>query len=306
MTPRPTTPLPVPREILPTIGVAVLAAALLVAPAALASDGVVEINQVRALAGDVTPGDGPGFPVTLTLPGSYRLTGNLDLLATADPKNTSGIRVEVDGVSIDLNGFAILGEVVCDPEGGEGVSCEPMGGTGHGIEGEGLTVAHRVWNGTVAGMGADGVQARNVSDVVARSNGGIGISASLVRDSLALHNGWHGIDSRVTTASVASVNGNKGILSEVVRGSTADGNVGTGIDAAVVVDSRAEYNGVGIQGELVHGSLANFNDGYGVAVLNPDRHAIGATVQYINNGGGDQTNATNAIGDNLCDGAPCP
>ena len=28
----------------------------------LAVDGVIEINQVRAVAGDVTPGDTPGFP----------------------------------------------------------------------------------------------------------------------------------------------------------------------------------------------------------------------------------------------------
>jgi hypothetical protein len=37
----------------------------------------VLIDQNRALAGNVTPGDNPGFPVTLSLPGSYRLSGNL-------------------------------------------------------------------------------------------------------------------------------------------------------------------------------------------------------------------------------------
>ena len=44
---------------------------------ALAIDGVILIDQNKALAGNVTPGDAPGFPVTITLPGSYRLSSNL-------------------------------------------------------------------------------------------------------------------------------------------------------------------------------------------------------------------------------------
>ena len=53
---------------------------------ALAVDGVIEINQARALAGGVTAGDSAGFPVTLSASGSYRLTGNLTV-----PSSTSGI-----------------------------------------------------------------------------------------------------------------------------------------------------------------------------------------------------------------------
>ncbi len=45
---------------------------LAVSPAG-AVDGVVLIDQNRALAGNVTPGDTPGFPVTISLSGSYRL-----------------------------------------------------------------------------------------------------------------------------------------------------------------------------------------------------------------------------------------
>ena len=46
-----------------------------------ASPGAVEINQARALAGGVTPSDLPGFPVTIDGPGSFVLTGDLDLSA---------------------------------------------------------------------------------------------------------------------------------------------------------------------------------------------------------------------------------
>src|SRR5271166_431225 len=74
-----------------------------------AVDGVVLIDQNRALAGSVTPGDTPGFPVTITLPGAYRLSGNL----TVPDANTNGILVMADNVFIDLNGFSIVGPTVC-------------------------------------------------------------------------------------------------------------------------------------------------------------------------------------------------
>jgi hypothetical protein len=47
---------------------------------AFARGGIVEINQEIALAGGVTGdflSDTPGFPVVLTQPGAYRLTGDL-------------------------------------------------------------------------------------------------------------------------------------------------------------------------------------------------------------------------------------
>ena len=51
----------------------------LVSSVALAVDGVILIDQNRALAGNVTPGDTPGLPVSITQPGSYKLSGNLTL-----------------------------------------------------------------------------------------------------------------------------------------------------------------------------------------------------------------------------------
>ena len=44
---------------------------------ALAVDGVVEINQTCAVNTGCFAGDTPGFPVTITVAGSYRLTSNL-------------------------------------------------------------------------------------------------------------------------------------------------------------------------------------------------------------------------------------
>src|SRR5580693_1218836 len=75
----------------------------------LAVDGVVLINQANALAGNVTPGDAPGFPVTISVAGSYRLSSNL----TVPDANTDAIDITVSHVTIDLNGFSIIGQVVC-------------------------------------------------------------------------------------------------------------------------------------------------------------------------------------------------
>lgn len=61
-----------------------------------AADGVILINQQKAMAGNVTPGDGPGFPVTISKPGSYRLTGNL----TVADANTTGILITADHVTL--------------------------------------------------------------------------------------------------------------------------------------------------------------------------------------------------------------
>ena len=79
-------------------------AALVAARPALAVDGVIEISQSRALAGGITAGDGPGYPIFLNTPGSYRLTSNLT--ATG---NNIGIYVNADDITIDLNGFTLTG-----------------------------------------------------------------------------------------------------------------------------------------------------------------------------------------------------
>jgi hypothetical protein len=91
---------------------------LLCAPlAAAAVDGVIEINQAAALAGGVTPGDAPGFPVSLNAPGSYRLTAGLVVPDGA----TTGIRIDSSEVAIDLNGFSITCADPCTGSTGFGI-----------------------------------------------------------------------------------------------------------------------------------------------------------------------------------------
>ncbi len=91
---------------------------LLLAADAMASEGVIEINQAAALAGGITPSDTPGFPVTLDQPGSYRLTGDLDFITTdEDPFGISGIVITAEDVSLDLGGFSVsVGNTNPQPE----------------------------------------------------------------------------------------------------------------------------------------------------------------------------------------------
>jgi hypothetical protein len=59
-----------------------------------AVDGTVDINQAKVLATG-------GFPFLIGTSGSYRLT--------VVPANTNGIVVTTNNVTIDLNGFSIVG-----------------------------------------------------------------------------------------------------------------------------------------------------------------------------------------------------
>lgn len=81
----------------------------------LASDGAILIDQARAIAGGVSDGDAPGFPVSITRPGLYRLTSDLNFDSSF---GTNGIVVNrgpglfSDGaVTIDLNGHTLDGGV---------------------------------------------------------------------------------------------------------------------------------------------------------------------------------------------------
>jgi hypothetical protein len=82
-----------------------IVAALLLAGPAWAVDGVIEVNQAKALAGGVTAGDLAGFPVTIDAAGSYRLTSNLTT-ASGD-----AIEIKASYVTLDLNGFKVQAEI---------------------------------------------------------------------------------------------------------------------------------------------------------------------------------------------------
>jgi len=126
---------------LPRASLAIVAL-LAASPAiALTNDhGVVVFTQADALAGGVTAGDTPGFPVTLGAGGSYRLGSNL-VVTTA----VNGIEVRANEVTIDMGGFTLAGSGV----GRNGVT--------------GFNRSLTVRGGTVRGFTLDGI--RSVGDL---------------------------------------------------------------------------------------------------------------------------------------------
>lgn len=75
------------------------AIALCLLPAsAFATDGVIELNHAKALAGDPTlfPPDAAGYPIEIRNPGSYRLTSDLAVTPGAN-----GILLMAANVHID-------------------------------------------------------------------------------------------------------------------------------------------------------------------------------------------------------------
>ena len=163
---------------------------------ALAVDGVVEINHTRALAGGITAGDAPGYPVTIDEPGSYRLTGNLDV--TFD---RSGITIQSSDVSLDLNGFTVSSPGGSFDDGIQASSpnIEVRHGSVEGFSRHGvftnINASVRLVGVRVRGSGATGFEIQGSDNLIqecqAVDNGGQGFRTggrSLVIDSLAKGN----------------------------------------------------------------------------------------------------------------------
>jgi len=218
---------------------AALAAAALSVAAGLANDPVA-IDAAMAQRGSVTPGDAPGFPITLSQPGHYRLSGDLAVPAHAD-----GIVITAPNVVLDLNGHRIRGPVRCHHSAAtRAVECnwqtEPAPRAGINTAAAPHSV---VRNGTVAGFAGVGIRhgdAVLLENLEVSSNSGAGIAGAeqagsgLVRQVLVRHNGGSGIVCDRLT---------------VERSSFAD-NGGTGVDC---------------RGGEFSDSVSRGNGGFGVA-----------------------------------------
>ena len=252
------------------VGAAVLVG---VAMPTLAVDGVILIDQNKALAGNVTPGDAPGFPVTISLPGSYRLASNL----TVPDDVTDGIVVQADNVILDLNGFSIRGPRTCS--GNPTTACTgPNGPFPTGIKVEnarGATVRNGSITGFYVGVDIEGKLAASalVEELHVYSNGGIGIRAdySVVRSCTATNNGFHGIqaDGSVLENNVTTFNALTGL------------SVG---NASVVMHNSSASNGqYGIEGNntvfggnnLIGNGLGSMRPG-SVSMVSQGNNACGA------------------------------
>ena len=161
--------------------------------------GEILITQAKANAGNVTPGDSPGFPVTLSLPGTYQLASNLQV-----PANRDGISITAYDVTLDLKGFRIHGAHVAN----------------NGIVGTLNSATIR--NGTVAAFKGNGI------DLTAHYH--------IVENMRVVVNGGHGIDvngrfSLIQDNVVSSNSSGISAVDALIQGNVIVGNTNMGIAA---------------------------------------------------------------------------
>lgn len=267
-----------------------LAGALLVALGPVgtsrAGDGVVEINAARVSAGDVTPGDEPGYPVTIDRSGSYRLTGSLSV------RDATAIEIETDHVTLDLNGFVLSCFTLVMPL---GTPCT----SGRDVDAE-QSDHVVVRDGRVVGFGGDGIHLDRsgvVEAVHAADNGGHGIvasSGSRIERCTTRDNAGHGISARGSILDNSAVsNEGHGIQAGigVVRGNEVVLNEGHGIELLG-------------RGTLL-GNHVDSNGGCGLRILSPAGYA--RNVIQANNASSSnlQVHGGQEIGGNLCGAQDC-
>lgn len=241
-----------------------------------ASDGVVEINQVRALEGGVTINDDPGFPVEINTSGSYRLTSDLIVRDLPGAADLDVLAVSASNVTLDLNGFSIIGPVECS---GSPRVCTPTG-AGVGVR---LSGGSSVRNGTVRAMGDTGVRTgvgTLVRNVRAIGNGRVGISLERYAAAVASQasfNGGPGIEIRGDGVRVeeCEIRGNGGygvtatasdegalLRRNAIAGNGNDGiSIGGGAPAGVFSNSIYGNAGRGITGGVATGYGGNVVNG---------------------------------------------
>ena len=221
---------------LDTLAIAAIAlAAIACGPAAQAQ---ATLDQSKALAGGVTAEDTPGFPITLSRPGSYKLTGNLVV-----PANLGGVHITVPGVTLDLNGFNITGPGTClRNDATFAVTCSFMPTVTHGVLM--TTGGSTLRNGNVRGFytGVFFFGADQIENLLVEHNHGYGLAngntdgaRSLIRHVRSQLNGGGGfnIGDSLVQGSTAASNGLDGFGSfgsgrNVVLDSVAFANKGTG------------------------------------------------------------------------------
>jgi len=223
----------------------------IIAVSAQAGDGALEINQTCAVETGCFAGDTPGFPVTISAPGSYRLTSNL-AIAT----DVNGIFISSSYVTLDLGGFEIAGPGSCT---GTSLSLD-CGGTGAGVGIVGLDVLYGVTvrNGVVRNMRLDGVGVGGagslgvrIEGITARHNARLGISGQdgvLARNCVAIENGSNGFDLDAGSS---------------IEGGVAIGNFGHGVeidDAGGVVSGTTSRSNAGRGFNVVAGSKFGKNN----------------------------------------------
>lgn len=232
-----------------------------------------------------TPGDSTDVYV-ISSPGAYYLTGNINGVS-----GKNGILINAKNVSLDLNGFALLGV-------GGSLAAITDGGANHGNA--------NIRRGSILGWGGNGIDlshsfGSNVSDLIVTSNGGIGVTLGdtcVLRDSMIRVNGGDGVDAGnnatvIHCSSVGSANGAGFSLGSdsTLTACTANFNKSNGVSASVgcsLCNCSASQNAasgfVASDGAVLNSCTAYKNATYGIICGNGSQ--LTGCGAYQNAGGG--------------------
>lgn len=192
------------------------------------------IDQNKALAGNVTPGDLPGFPITLSVPGSYKLTGNLVV-----PGGLRGIEITSDNVTLDLNGFRIAGSGTCTRDQSTYVvNCSSPSAYGIVVTAGGVTGVVR--NGSVQGFNTGVLlEGGTAESLTVRHN-----SQGLVFNGLFAASRATGVLAELNQTGIFMA---WGMIERSVAIANNIGFTGSNTFNVSVVESQASYNVTGIK-----------------------------------------------------------
>jgi len=208
----------------------------------LASDGVYAINSVCDGFG-CFPGDSNGLPVTISEPGSYQLTSNLVSTSAV----TDVIEITADNVTLDLNGFSIIGPRTCTGDNAS-LSCSNSGMTAHGVSAVGrknIKVKNGIVKGFDTGVSLTSINSRgNVVENIQSSENEFGITVinGMVNNCVANRN----LDTGISNALFGST---------FVKDSFARGNKTRSIMAIACSNVYLSNNGTDNCGTYTNGSV---------------------------------------------------
>lgn len=270
------------------VALAALFLAALPAPARAASSFIVKVSLNTAMNGNVTPGDLPGFPITISRAGTYELVGNLDVRKLPNPWNVTAIQVLTDDVTIEMNGFEIRGPAVCTSA---PVTCANTG-TGDGVTSTNHNVIVR--NGTIRGMGDDGIALDSnstIANVKAIGNGGDGITvqdASTVEYCTVQYNGDDGMqvgNTSIVRGNIAKENREQGIVAG--NASTVSGNslFRNGFQGILTSGACTVTGNTAVNHASNFGFTLGAGSGYGGNVLTDNNGPVGNNNSQVSGGG---------------------
>jgi parallel beta-helix repeat protein len=272
--------------------------------------GPIAPTQRTPIGPNTTPGDADATPSSykISAAGSYYLAGNI-----TGESGKIGIEIAASGVTLDLNGFELLG----------------VAGSVDGVR---TTVADltniAVVNGSVRNWGGKGVDLAfapfpshngRVADVIASGNGNTGIFAGanyVVTRCTARQNGGFGIatssGSTITNCAATgnTVNGFQGSGGCTIADCAAYLNVGNGIGSGggstITRCSATDNGGYGIfahVGTVVTDCFAGYNTGDGIVAF---MHAtIRGNSCVLNGDPGDGAGIHATAADNRIEGNNC-